>query len=57
MAYEKQGFEDGQVLTAEHLNNMEQGIAEKADALDFKKETWSFTLADGTVVDKAVWTA
>lgn len=27
MAYTKQNFEDGQVLTAEHLNNMEQGIA------------------------------
>lgn len=27
MAYTKQNFEDGQVLTAEHLNNMEGGIA------------------------------
>lgn len=27
MAYTKQSFEDGQVLTAEHLNHMEQGIA------------------------------
>ena len=26
MAYTKQNFEDGQVLTAEHLNNMERGI-------------------------------
>ena len=26
MTYEKQNFEDGQVLTAEHLNHMEQGI-------------------------------
>lgn len=26
MAYTKQNFEDGQVLKAEHLNNMEQGI-------------------------------
>lgn len=31
MAYTKQNFEDGQVLTAEHLNKMEQGIADAAD--------------------------
>ena len=35
MAYEKQNFEDGQVLTAEHLNKMEQGIA---DAVSFKEQ-------------------
>ena len=29
MAYVKQNFTDGQVLTAEHLNRMERGIAEK----------------------------
>ena len=27
MAYEKQGFATGQVLTANHLNHMEEGIA------------------------------
>ncbi len=27
MAYEKQNFTDGQVLTAEHLNHIEDGIA------------------------------
>lgn len=33
MAYTKQNFEDGQVLTAEHLNNMEDGIERVSDAL------------------------
>lgn len=28
MAYTKQNFQNGQVLTAEHLNNMEQGIVD-----------------------------
>lgn len=28
MSYEKQNFVDGQILTAEHLNHMEQGIAD-----------------------------
>lgn len=28
MAYEKQNFEDGKVLKAEHLNRMEDGIVE-----------------------------
>lgn len=27
MSYIKQGFEDGQVLTAAHLNHMEEGVA------------------------------
>ena len=29
MAYEKQNFYDGQVLTAEHLNRIEDGITEE----------------------------
>lgn len=57
MAYEMQGFEDGMTLEAEHLINMERGIMEKADAEDFKKETWTITLTDGSTVEKAVWTA
>ncbi len=32
MAYEKQNFTDGQVLTAEHLNHMEEGIANASKA-------------------------
>lgn len=28
MAYEKQNFKDGNVLTAEHLNHIEDGIHE-----------------------------
>lgn len=28
MAYTKQNFTDGTVLTAQHLNHMEEGIAE-----------------------------
>ena len=27
MAYEKQNFVDGQILTAEHLNHIEDGIS------------------------------
>ena len=27
MAYQKQNFTDGQVLTAEHLNHIERGIS------------------------------
>ena len=27
MAYEKQNFVDGQILTAEHLNHIESGIS------------------------------
>lgn len=27
MAYQKQNFTDGQVLTAEHLNHIEEGIS------------------------------
>lgn len=57
MAYEMQGFEDGMTLNAEHLINMERGIMEKADADDFKKETWTIVFADGSTVEKAVWTA
>lgn len=34
MAYEKQGFEDGQVLTAEQLIKMEEGIIEALSALE-----------------------
>ena len=32
MSYKLQSFKDGQVLTAEHLNNMEQGIQDNSDA-------------------------
>ena len=32
MAYEKQNFTDGQVLTAEQLNHMEEGIAKAHEA-------------------------
>ena len=34
MAYEKQEFTDGQVLTAEQLNRMSQGILSLQDRLD-----------------------
>lgn len=42
MAYEKQNFQDGQILTAKHLNHMEDGIEaasrlseeEKAEIVD-----------------------
>lgn len=34
MTYEKQNFIDGQVLTAEHLNHIEDGIAAVAEAAD-----------------------
>lgn len=33
MSYEKQNFEDGAVLKAEHLNHMEDGIGTVADAM------------------------
>ena len=33
MAYSKQNFADGQVLEAEHLNNIEQGIVDNENAL------------------------
>lgn len=47
MAYTKQNFEDGQILKAEHLNNMEQGIEdvskivlrEKSDTLTWDGNT------------------
>ena len=34
MAYTKQNFVDGQVLKAEHLNAMEEGIKQSLDRLD-----------------------
>ena len=34
MAYEKQEFKDGQILTAEHLNRMSEGISDLQDRLD-----------------------
>ncbi len=34
MAYQKQNFTDGSVLTAEHLNHIEEGIAAVAEMLD-----------------------
>lgn len=37
MAYTKQDFEDGQVLTAEHLNNMEQGIEDAGTQPDWNQ--------------------
>lgn len=37
MAYIKQNFEDGQVLKAEHLNQMEAGIGEASGTLDALK--------------------
>ena len=39
MSYEKQNFQSGQVLNAEHLNNMENGIAinERYHGLKYKK--------------------
>lgn len=33
MGYEKQFFEDGQILTAEHLNKMERGIEESCSGV------------------------
>lgn len=44
MAYTKQNFEDGQVLKAEHLNNIEEGIvnhAHKFSSLTSKPTTLS----------------
>ena len=38
MSYTKQNFEDGQVLTAEHLNNMEDGI--KAVSEEIANYSW-----------------
>lgn len=37
MAYTKQNFEDGQVLTAEHLNNMERGIEDASVQSDWNQ--------------------
>ena len=39
MAYNKQNFTSGQVLNAEHLNNMEKGIVinERYHGLKYKK--------------------
>lgn len=37
MSYEKQNFKNGPVLTAEHLNNMEQGIEEAAVQTDWNQ--------------------
>lgn len=34
MSYEKQDFVNGQTLTAEHLNHMEQGIAQNDEAIE-----------------------
>lgn len=33
MGYTKQNFKDGQVLTAEHLNNIEQGIVDASEGV------------------------
>lgn len=83
MAYKKQNFVDGQVLKAEHLNHIEEGInnatntAEKSVSFEYQNlsdaqkkqsrtnigaiakedietEIWTFTLADGTIVEKKV---
>ena len=50
MSYEKQNFKDGQVLTAEQLNRMEEGIETAGGG-----GTFVITLADdGKSVDKSV---
>lgn len=36
MEYEKQNFEDGQTLKAEHLNHIEDGIAKLIDAMNIQ---------------------
>lgn len=65
MAYEKQNFVDGQVLTAEHLNHMEEGIAVaeqtggaggEVTQIDFSNfENGSFTeTVDGKVITHTV---
>lgn len=38
MAYNKQNFVDGQVLDAEHLNNIENGIVENENAISNKQD-------------------
>lgn len=83
MAYKKQHFADGEVLKADHLNHIEDGIddavngVEKAVSFEYQNltetqkqqartnigalgkgdlttEIWTFTLADGTTVEKKV---
>ena len=43
MSYVKQNFEKGQILKADHLNHMEDGIAQFASEVE--------TLKDGTQID------
>lgn len=38
MTYEKQNFKDGEVLKAEHLNHIEEGIGQLSDSIDNLKE-------------------
>lgn len=52
MAYEKQNFSDGQVLKAEHLNHIEEGIEAATYANERNTITWDGVVKDGDVVIK-----
>lgn len=46
MAYTKQNFENGQTLTADHLNNMESAIKDNETAISRLSDTLSEEKAD-----------
>ena len=51
MSYSKQNFTTGQVLTAEHLNNIEKGIVANETAIAEKQPKGDYA-TEGFVTDK-----
>lgn len=55
MFYVKQNFEKGQILKADHLNHMEDSIAQLASEVETPKD--STQIDDTTVTDSAPWSS
>lgn len=55
MFYVKQNFEKGQILKADHLNHMEDGIAQLASEVEHNKDAPQ--IDDTTVTDSAPWSS
>lgn len=55
MSYVKQNFEKGQILKADHLNHMEDGIAQLASEVEAPKDAPQIN--DTTVTDSASWSS
>lgn len=51
MSYQKQNFEKGQILTAEHLNNIEDGLAQIEQSFEDAKNSGQFDGQDGDMQD------